>query len=446
MHSRTQCTERGLASRARTIALCGTMSLLSIAGSLAQQPTITGREEVAALREKIRAAHASGDAAAYVSTSRRLEEFLNDSPQSLLQLMSAQTFAGDEDGALRTLESFIRMGQADENTLAAKAFDALRKSSKFTALHKEMAENNEPIAQATEVFRMEKTDLIPEDVDYDSRTSRFFVTSVLQKEILTFDAKGNSQIFAHAPDGWPMMALKIDSGRRILWATEVALKGFKWSPEAAWGRSAVLIYNLDSGKLLHRVEALPKATFGDMTLTHDGDAILSDNDGGGVYRMSRRTFKMERLDGGEFISPQTATVTADYRRLFVPDYSRGIGVLDLVTKKVAWLNSGGIHALNGIDGVYLDGTTLLATQNGASPERVIAFRLDAMLTHVESESIIERATASLGDPTHGVIVNGVFYYIANSGWDSVEDDGSMKAGAAMTNPRLMRVNLSDVIH
>jgi len=425
------------------MAICGMIGLLVFAGSSEEPTKTTAREEAAAIREQIRAAHAKGDGAAYVSTSRKLEEFLNDSPQSVLQLMSAQTFAGDVDGALQSLERFIQMGQSDENTLAAKPFEALRKSPKFAALQAEMAKNNEPIAKATEVFRMEKTDLIPEDVDYDPRTSRFFVSSVLQKEVLTFDAKGTSQIFAHAPDEWPMMALKIDASRRTLWVTEVALKGYKWSPEAAWGRSVVLIYNLDSGKLLHRVEALPKATFGDMTLTRDGDAILSDNDGGGIYRMSRQTLKIERLDGGGFVSPQTAMVSPDGRLLLVPDYSRGIGILDLETKRIAWLASGGLHALNGIDGVYLDGTTLLATQNGASPERVIAFRLDASLTHVVSESIIERATPSLGDPTHGVILDGTFYYIANSGWDSVEDDGSMKAGTTMTNPRLMRVELSD---
>jgi hypothetical protein len=119
-------------------------------------------------------------------------------------------------------------------------------------------------------------------------------------------------------------------------------------------------------------------------------------------------------------------------------------VIDLATKKVSWLDSGGLHALSGIDGIYLDGATLLATQNGTSPERVISFELDASYTHVVSESIIERATSSLGDPTHGVIVKGSFYYVANSGWDAVGEDGNLKPGSVMTNPRLMRVDLGSI--
>ena len=58
-----------------------------------------------------------------------------------------------------------------------------------------------------------------------------------------------------------------------------------------------------------------------------------------------------------------------------------------------------------------------------------------------SESIIERATPTLGDPTHGVIVGNYFYYIANSGWDSLDEHGVVKNGKTLTAPRIMRAIL-----
>ena len=78
-------------------------------------------------------------------------------------------------------------------------------------------------------------------------------------------------------------------------------------------------------------------------------------------------------------------------------------------------------------GVF-DHGTLIAVQNGTSPGRVVAFDLDPSLTRVTSETIIERSTKTLGDPTHGVIIDDDFYYFANSGWDVIDDQGNMRPG------------------
>ena len=238
-----------------------------------------------------------------------------------------------------------------------------------------------------------------------------------------------------------MMALKVDVRRRLLWATEVALDGFTLAPRDDWGRSAIVVYELKTGKVLRRIEGPAHAALGDMTLMADGDAIVSDGDLGGVYRASRRDGQLFRLDAGDFISPQTAAMSPDGQHLFVPDYVRGIGILNLETKAVTWVPTEGRYALSGIDGLYLFGRTLLATQNGGSPERVVRFELDASLSRVESEALVERATATLGDPTHGVVMEGYFYYIANSGWNLLDEHGNLKPGTNMPESLVMRAKL-----
>ena len=179
-----------------------------------------------------------------------------------------------------------------------------------------------------------------------------------------------------------------------------------------------------------------------MALMADGDPIVSDGDGGGIYRVPAKGDLWERLDAGDFISPQTPATHPDGKHVFVPDYLRGVGLLEIATREVHWLSMQGRFALNGIDGLYFDHGTLIAVQNGTSPERVVAFTLDATLRRITSQSIIERSTATLGDPTHGVVVDRYFYYIANSGWDVIDDHGRMKPGAKSSKVRIMRVQIT----
>lgn len=418
----------------------GATLILSAAQITAYQ-TPTAQEQLRVLQTALQSAHVKSDWPAYLSNSRKLKDFENGAPESLLQFMSAEAFSNDPDGALHSFKEFVQMGQSDDEVLKLKQFDALRVDPRFATIHTEMMANTTSQSIASKAFSLSDSDLLPEDIDYDSTTRRFYITSVLKKQILSVDASGNSRLFAKAPDGWPMLALKVDQKHHILWATEVALDGFATIAQKDWGRSAILIYSMPEGKLLHRIEGPPHSALGDMTLDVDGHAIISDGGGGGVYRVRRDTQRVERLDAGDFISPQTSAVAPRGERIFVPDYTRGIGLLDLRSKQVSWIPMEGRYALNGIDGLYFYAGTLLTTQNGTSPERVIAFKLDSSLSHVVSETIIERATPTLGDPTHGVVVGNAFYYIANSGWNALDDHGNKKPGAVLSPPLIMRVPL-----
>jgi hypothetical protein len=277
--------------------------------------------------------------------------------------------------------------------------------------------------------------LLAEDIDFDGASKSFLLTSVLEKKIVRVEESGKTTDFAASPSGWPMLAIKIDANRGRVWATEVALKGEGFSPKSDWGTSAVLCFDLKTGKLMGRIEA-PRTALADMTLNAKGEPILSDGEGGGLYKVEDGKLKL--LNGRDFISPQTAVFLPGSNRLAVPDYPRGIAVVDVTDGSIRWLN-GGRFALAGIDGLYVDHDSLIATQNGSSPERVVQFSLDGSWSEVTSEEVIERGTPTLGDPTHGVVVNGTFFYIANSGWNYVDEHGVLKAAVKREPPRIMRL-------
>jgi hypothetical protein len=301
--------------------------------------------------------------------------------------------------------------------------------------------NRQAVALATVAFEIPDPGLLPEDIDFDPHSRRFVISSVLQHRIVTLAADRPLAELARAPDDWPILAIKIDAERHVLWATQVALEGFDAVAKSDQGRSAVLSYDSNTGKLLRRIEGPRPSALGDIELTTQGDVIVSDGSHGGLYRLKLGAAQLERLDHGDFISPQTVAMARDGVHLYVPDYVRGLGVFDLETRQVQWLPMAGRFALDGIDGLYRVGKQLIAGQNGTSPARIAVFSMDTAATKIVAEQIIERATPTLGDPTHGVVVGDVFYYIANAGWDALGDNGRVKPGVAPSKAVVMQWKL-----
>ncbi|MBA3961957.1 MAG: hypothetical protein H0X40_08655 [Chthoniobacterales bacterium] len=426
-----------------TTAFPRSMPGLPISGDT-PRPSPDAVTELARLTEVANTARKSGDLQARLQAILAVQKLVNDAPNSIAAAARAYAEVGNSQQVIAALSRFADLGQADDGLVSkeSKTFAAIKALPQDESILKRFAANKTPISQAETAFSLPGSILLPEDIDYDPKSKSFLVTSVLGKKISRVNEEGKATDFAESPSHWPMFGLKLDPARRLLWATEVALEGFNVAPKADWGRSVVLCFDLDTGKMKQRIEGPAHTALGDMKLTLQGDPIVSDGKGGGIYRVSHD--RLERIDGGDYISPQTGVMHPDGKRLFVPDYVRGVSILDPATKHVTWLDQGAHrdHALNGIDGLYLYHNYLIATQNGTSPERVICFGLDSSLARVNSERIIERATATLGDPTHGVIAGDFFYYIANSGWDKVDEHGDLKQNSKFTPAHIMRFRLA----
>jgi len=405
-------------------------------------------EELAQLRNQADAAHVAGDKAGYLATALKVRTLLNDAPNALESVARGYTEAGDPDRALATLNEFAAMGQVDEAMLAGTdtIFSELHALPGYEAILQTFKKNKIAVGRSETVFTLVDSGVIPEDIDFDPGTKTFLITSVLEKKIVRVTSAGQASAFASSPSGWPMLAVKVDAQRKRVWATEVALDGFTITPKDDWGKSAVLCFDLETGKLLNRIEGPLHTALGDMALTLAGVPIVSDGEGGGVYKV--KDGRLALINGRDFISPQTPVVLHGGNLAAVPDYLRGIGILDLRSGQVRWVNhldaghqAGAKVALNGVDGLYYADGAFLLTQNGTSPERVVRMKLDQSQTTLVSEDVIERATATLGDPTHGVVIGDWFYYIANSGWDVLDEHGDLKAGEKLSPGMVMRFRL-----
>ncbi len=357
----------------------------------------------------------------------------------IYRFAAADAKLGAAQTAIAGLRNLAGMGlvydfQADAD------FSSLRGSSEFATILKQVDDNKKPVSHSSPAFTLAERDLIPEDIAYDSKTRRFFVSSVRKSKII---AIGNGTTGAatdqtdFAKTDWPVLALRVDSRRRILWAATGWLPQCERCQAADKNKTALLAFDLDSGALKQRIESPVPGLLGDMTISRKGAIYVSEGISGAVFRLRLGAEKLDRLDvPGEFPSPQTPALSKDEKTLYVPDYVRGIAAITLATGAVTWLKPADDIALNGIDGLYVYRDSFLAVQNGTTPARVVRFSSD-----LRKQEVLEANTRELGEPTHGTMAGNAFYFIANSGWDEYDDQGKKKAGSEPVESTVRKIGL-----
>ena len=380
-----------------------------------------------------RAAHQAREAKDYPKLKDALAELrplLPGNPLVLYNLAAAEAHIGQLEQALAELKDLANAGliydfNADDD------FASLRGFAGFASVLRQVEQNRKPTTRAVPVSTLPERDLLPEDIAYDGKTRRFLIGSVTKCKIVTADGR----VFAKSD--WPVMALRVDARRRILWAATGWLAHCQQCDAADRDKSALLAFHLDSGALLKRVDSPVKGLLGDMTISRAGDLFVSEGSYGAVLRLKRDSSTLERLDApGEFRSPQTPALSSDERTLYVPDYVRGIAAMDLKARTVRWLQPAHDIVLSGIDGFYRYGDAFLAVQNGVNPERVVLFS-----SRLKKQEILEANTPGLGEPTHGTVVGGAFYFIANTGWNAYDDDGKKKPDSAPVVSQIRKIVL-----
>ena len=94
-------------------------------------------------------------------------------------------------------------------------------------------------------FTIAEKDLFPEGITYDPQTEQFFLGSIGKAKIVAVDKAGKKTDFiTPGQDGMLLgLGLKVDAGRRRLWAVS----------NSDWGKnviSGIHVYDIDSKKLI----------------------------------------------------------------------------------------------------------------------------------------------------------------------------------------------------
>jgi len=353
---------------------------------------------------------------------------------------------GDRVGVLRWLGALADAG-ITRPVAADSAFTRWREDPEFRAVAARLDANGDATRNASLARVLNDAALLTEDVAWDARGRRFLVSSIHESKIVAIDGDGIVTDFtiSGATGIWGVYGLALDAKRGVLWATTAAGPECDGYETADSGRTALLSFDVGTARVLRRLE-LPRTAarqaLGDLTVAPDGIVYACESYGGAVYRLPRGGAALETLVAPRtFRSPQTPALAKDGRRLYVADYARGIAAIRFSTRAVEWMPKPYTLASAGIDGLYRDGTHLIAIQNGTTPHRVLDLTLDAAGSKITAWRVLEQASERLGEPNHGVLVGRDFYFIGDSGWDRVGGDGRLETTLESRPPVLLKLAL-----
>jgi hypothetical protein len=420
---------------------------LSLVGACGPATAANWVEDYPAVAKQTSAACKAEQLETCRSGLERLLQLTDGRPDIVCRLAHADLAVNDLPAARRHLELCADSGLEMKELASDRALDPLRAMPGFDRIERAYRRAAQPSRDFSPMSRLTDAGLVAEDIVFDPADRSLLFSSVRERKIIRLarDGSVSDLLPPGRPGVWGVFALALDAARGVLWATTIAGPESPPFAESERGRSAVLKLDAHSLAPLARYELgdSKQHGFGDVTLGERGELYVSDGVDGGVYATEDTPEPHLRaiVAPGTMRSPQTPARLSGTSRLLVPDYSRGILVVDLSGGEPKWLPHPPELALFGIDGLYARGRTLIAIQNGTAPERILVMTLDRSCERISRWRTAVARVAELGDPTHGVFVHGEFRFIANSGWDRMAEDGTFTMTPTDAPPAVWRLKL-----
>ena len=415
-----------------------TFAIAILAASLCLADDVTDSRRLA--REAIEAYKAK-NVALFLEKSRAASDLRPSHPTMLYNYAGALALNGRGDEAIDALERIAAMGMIYEPA-KDDDFASIKGSPRFARVVAVFQRNADPTTKTKREFTIDDRGIIPEGIAYDARTRRFFVSSVRNGAIYARDSRGKvSQFVRDQP--WGIFGMATDPARRRLWAGTSALPQWKGFREDDRNHAAVLEIDLDSGKVLNTIRPQDdgKHVFGDVAVARDGSVFVSDSVSPSIY-VIRSGAMTPLIRSGPFSSLQGLAPSPDGRILYAADYARGIFAIEVATGEPHLLPIPPNTSLLGVDGLYTAGKdTLVGTQNGTNPQRVIRMQLapnGQAITRVDTLASNER---DFDDITLGVVNGDRLYFNAAAQWNLFGDDGTAPDAAKLNPARILSVSI-----
>jgi sugar lactone lactonase YvrE len=330
--------------------------------------------------------------------------------------------AGDPAGAMKWL---TRLADAGSDLVPwAVDFKDLSESPAYGAAYRAVLERARASAarhrRGTEAFRVGEKGLLPEGIAYDPVERAFYLGSTTRRKIVKIvEGRPPTDLLSPRPDVESIGGLRVDAGRRRLWAvagTDPRQDGFvKGAPE----RNALVEIDLAKGEVLRVVPLDEPGRHGlnDVAVDASGRPFSTDSAAGQVYTLGEGRSLAPLFAAPPYVVPNGIAFDDEGKVLFVAD-DVGVHRVDVAARTTRLLPHPPGTSLASFDGLYFQrsaaGSRLVGVQIAAGPGRVVEATLSQALDAVTGVRILESDHPLFEGPTTGAVVGDALFVIANS--------------------------------
>ena len=429
----------------RYVRRCLVLNLGILLGLAARGETPDDRARSLEFQKKAVEAYRRQDWPAFLENSRQAAALRPGNARLLYNLASAEARNGHAAGAAKLVEGLVER-KLDLGSDRDEDFAAVRDTDAFAGVRKKLADLRRPVGGSAVAFRLPEKDLLTEGIAFDPQSKAFFIGSVHRRKILRRSAGGAvSDFVREGQDGLQsVLALRVDPRRGALYACSAALPQMAGYEKSMEGSSAVLRFDLATGRLAGRYplpsDRKPHAA-NDLAIAENGDVYVTDSLGSGVYRIRVGATSIETVvEPGVFRSPQGLGFGPN-GRLFVADWGYGLFWVDDRGKRHEVAAPDDVPLL-GIDGLAVRGREIVVTQNGIEPHRVAALELDPAGDRVVRGRILDMNDPEFAEPTLGVLAGDDFYFIGKSQWGLFDEKTGAFDPSRLQKPAVLKVSVA----
>ncbi|WEK46920.1 MAG: hypothetical protein P0Y56_01135 [Candidatus Andeanibacterium colombiense] len=348
-----------------------------------------------------------------------------DSATVHLRLLNALAEAGDTEGAGKEALQLAVRGYAF-TPASEQVLSRYLDIDYAQWLASAMQVNRRQIQASALLASLPAEAQLVESIARDPKTGDLYATTVVSRALYVKRGAGEWQRL-DLPGAGSLSGIAYDPKAKLLW---IASGNVDQTPGEKV-KAALLGFDPATGTVVRRLETGGEGALGDVAAGDDGSIYASDPLRGIVYTAAPADIGLRVLVGpGMFRSPQGLVAVPGGKLLIVSDYRYGLAVLDIASGKASRLTAAKPALLDGIDGIWRNGRSLIAMQNGVSPKRIVKLDMAGDWRTIGRLTILESDHPDWSEPAGGTLDDGRLLYVATGQWDRFGEGGAPVDGTA----------------